>query len=445
MTGSLILKLLSRSVLLWVGVVFFAVGVVFAFFGVDEWRKQQRFEKEAVQTQATIVAKTLERATRENTRTRYLVTYRFTAADGQVVEQTGEVTVDEWERMDEGSPYAVAYLPSEPRNVRAAGGDDQWAPLAFIGFGGVFAIIGAVMGAPPLRRLLLVLRLGRTGLEAEGTVLDVWATSTTINRVRQWQLRYEFRDHLGRPQRGESDLLSPEEAAQWKPGDRGTVRFDRARPEKNIWAGAPESPSEEAEPSAREPVSARIRIIGALKRIMGYAVMLGVVFIVIILAELPPVQYWAGVITQHEDLLLSITVGIGVLGFVLFMGSVLSLAMAQDKPMRHEDVEDLSRSVKFAARPAAWRASSYRIWGQAVGQEGGDAFTVAEMKAAWQAGALFGHPVWRRRLIVSVGVLMFAFGLFGSFVVIGPPWIKLLMAGALLYAIIRLSWALWKA
>ncbi|HLG44252.1 MAG TPA: DUF3592 domain-containing protein [Nitrospirales bacterium] len=233
-----ILKLLSRSVLLWVGAVFFAVGVMLAYFGLDEWRKQQFFEKEAAQAQGTVVSKSLERATREgNPRTKYLVSYRFSSADGQTVEQTGEVSVDEWERLDEGSPFTVTYLPSDPNTARTDAGSEWWAPLAMGGFGSLFAFIGIFVGQPELRRVLLVLRLSRSGLTAEGTVAKVWATGTSINRVCQWQLSYEFRDPVGRTQQGESDLLTPDEAASWEPGNKGAVRFDREHPEDSVWVG----------------------------------------------------------------------------------------------------------------------------------------------------------------------------------------------------------------
>ena len=65
MQRPLILKLLSRFMLLWVGGIFFAVGVMFAYFGLDEWQKHQRFKADSVQAQGTVVSKSLERAMRE--------------------------------------------------------------------------------------------------------------------------------------------------------------------------------------------------------------------------------------------------------------------------------------------------------------------------------------------------------------------------------------------
>lgn len=55
--------------------------------------------------------------------------------------------------------------------------------------------------------------------------------------------------------------------------------------------------------------------------------------------------------------------------------------MAQDQTLTHEDAEDVERSERLAARPVAWRATSYRVWGRAT------EFTFREMKQAWQHGA----------------------------------------------------------
>ncbi|HLO34324.1 MAG TPA: hypothetical protein VK249_34585 [Anaerolineales bacterium] len=40
---------------------------------------------------------------------------------------------------------------------------------------------------------------------------------------------------------------------------------------------------------------------------------------------------------------------------------------------------------------------------------------------------------------------LLAFGMFGFFFVIGPPLVKLMCGGALLYAPVRTIWAFWKA
>lgn len=228
----------SRWSLLWFGAIFFTAGAALVYVGVYEWQEQQHFNREAVQAQATILSKSLEKATRDgNPRTKYLITYHFSTAEGRTVEQTGEVSVDEWERQNEGGQLTVTYLPSNPESARTNAGDDWWEPVVLVAVGSLFTLIGIFVVRSELRHVLLAGRLSRSGLPAEGTVRNVWATGTSINRVSQWRLSYEFRDHMGRTQQGESHLLSPEEAAEWHDGDKGTVRFDRERPQDNVWIG----------------------------------------------------------------------------------------------------------------------------------------------------------------------------------------------------------------
>ena len=77
--------------------------------------------------------------------------------------------------------------------------------------------------------------------------------------------------------------------------------------------------------------------------------------------------------------------------------------------------------------------------------QGSESFRFQELKAAWRTGAVWHDPVWRRRLVTTVGALMLVMGLFGLFVVIGPPWLKVLMSSALFYALARLTWGIWQA
>lgn len=67
------------------------------------------------------------------------------------------------------------------------------------------------------------------------------------------------------------------------------------------------------------------------------------------------------------------------------------------------------------------------------------------MKEAWRTGALWRDSRWRRRFCATAGGLMMVFGGFGVFFVIGPASIKLLVGGATLYALVRLTWGLWQA
>lgn len=179
-----------------------------------------------------------------------------------------------------------------------------------------------------------------------------------------------------------------------------------------------------------------------MRRLRDIAVLIGLLVTAIVLAELPPFAAAAAWIDAREWPLL---IGIGVillLGFALFLGGILELLIDRGEPLGHEDVEDAERSVRMAARPVAWRASSYRVLGSAAGRQGAESFNLGELKAAWRSGAVRRDPEWRRRAITVAGALLLVIGIFGGGVVIGPPWLKVLLGGALGYAFGRLGWGL---
>lgn len=197
-------------------------------------------------------------------------------------------------------------------------------------------------------------------------------------------------------------------------------------------------------PNAEHPASRQNRAVTVLKQALRLIVALAVVFIAAVLAELPPMRAIAGWIQEREWPLLLLTGSVGTVGFTLMMGGIIKLLMDQDESLSHTEVEDVERSVRMAAQSAAWRASSYRVWGRTKGRRGSEQFTFGELKQAWRSGAVWHETVWRRRFVTTVGALMLVVGLFGSFVVLGPPWLKILMASLLLYALSRISWGLWK-
>lgn len=162
------------------------------------------------------------------------------------------------------------------------------------------------------------------------------------------------------------------------------------------------------------------------------------IFIGAVISAIPPLPGWFEMVDANQTPWLVVTGSAAVLGFVLMMGGILDLIMAQDRTLPHEEAEDVERSVRMAARPASWRARSYRVWGRATGREGSDQFTFREMKQAWQNGAWRRETIWRRRYITAFGALLLTIGIFGVAFTLGPPPIKAIVGGALLYAAVML-------
>lgn len=80
-------------------------------------------------------------------------------------------------------------------------------------------------------------RLYREGIRAEGTVTAVEPTKVSINRVRQWVVRFTFHDYTGCLQEAKSEDMPLDVARSYKPGDTGTVRYDQRDSSINLWTG----------------------------------------------------------------------------------------------------------------------------------------------------------------------------------------------------------------
>ena len=230
--------LVCRSAWFWFGLAFVLMGAFIFDLGVQETLQEQQYEQEGVVVRAVVVNKSIQRATREkHPRTQYEVTYRFATQDGLMTERTAEVGVEEWERLEADDSVQVTYLPRAPELSRLAGKSNLIPAFAGLGFGGLMMLIGGGLSYRSVSRIRRELRLRREGMLAEGIVLRVELSGVRVNGVPQWQLRYGYHDHLGQLREGCSDWFSPEEAAQWPEGAKGTVRFDRQRPEDSLWVG----------------------------------------------------------------------------------------------------------------------------------------------------------------------------------------------------------------
>jgi hypothetical protein len=176
-----------------------------------------------------------------------------------------------------------------------------------------------------------------------------------------------------------------------------------------------------------------------MKGIGSAALVAGALLVAIVLAEIPPFPALAAWIDAHQPRLL---IGLGIvllLAFVLFFGGIVKQLMDHGETLTHSEVEDVDRSVHMAARPVAWRASKYRIIGAASGRGGTETFALRELKAAWRNGEVWRDPEWRRRLATVAGALLLVVGICGLGVVVGPPWLKVLLGGALAYAFGKLA------
>lgn len=418
-----------RTVLAWFGGIFLVAGLGLFYGGLQEATKERAYRTEGQVVDAVVVGKSVKRASLDgNPSTRYEIAYRFTTADGRSAEGVDVVSVEEWERLEPGSPFKVTYVPGAPGSSRAVGSGGMTSSLVMTGLGGLLALLGGLALGWTARRLWTERRLLRGGTPGQGTVLSIEPSNVSVNRVRQWNLQYRYADHLGRSHEGRSGPVPPEEAHAVRVGDTVEVRFDRARPERSIWVRPAELPGRPLRPS----VGTKLRNIVATVAVLIVALIVG--------ESIPALKGLDRLAARHEFALTAVTVALTALGFLLFMGGVLYRIFGGDSdPIPRGEIEDLSRNVGIDAPPATARVSAYRVRGRTAGASFSDQFTLRQAKEAWRRRAWRTSARWRANFIVTAGALLFTVGLFGFFVIGGPAGIKLLFVTAVVYVTMRIA------
>ena len=103
------------------------------------------------------------------------------------------------------------------------------AGLAASSFGG-FILRRTLIAAARERKLM------QSGIQLSAIVTDVRRSLVEINRQTRWYVCYRY-DHAGRALTGESDSMHGEAVADFKPGDRVTIKVDPRRPEESLFLG----------------------------------------------------------------------------------------------------------------------------------------------------------------------------------------------------------------
>lgn len=398
--------------------------------------------RRALELRGMVTAKELVRADAENPATRFVARYRLVLPEGETVETEEDLPREVWEARAIGSEHALLYLPAQRRTLRS-GELESALIMAVISLG--LLIGGALAARAPARRLVARLHALQRGVPASASVVDVFQTSTAVNRVILWQLRYKYRDASGAEREGESELLWPAEAALWQPGALGAIVYDKARPESSVWLGHAPGEAPAPGPAARAWLGARLR--AAARWGLNLALFFGALIVAAALAELVPelkaLEIWME--ARRGELLIA-TVGASVAGIFTLVGAVIAMLMERGAPMDHTAVENHQRTMREAqASPLVWRASTYRLFGRGAGFSAHDEFSLAELKRAIASGALLRETAWRRRACAALGALLIFLGLFGTLIVVTPLALKLVLTAVALYVVLMLAWGFVRA
>ena len=143
------------------------------------------------------------------------------------------------------------------------------------------------------------------------------------------------------------------------------------------------------------------------------------------------------------------TLTVAAMGFALFMFGTVRGVLNRGKPMRHEEIEENIGRTKYGPKGPtgglAFRASTYRHFGPAVGAKMEAEASFTGIKDAWRSGAWRRDPFWQTFSIMATGALMMVLGGFGVVVVAGPLVAQVVCGGILGYVTYQLVAAVRRA
>lgn len=181
-----------------------------------------------------------------------------------------------------------------------------------------------------------------------------------------------------------------------------------------------------------------------MQTLLEWLKVLGVIFAAILIGELPGMKTAAQVVDGQRSWLLPLTIGLVVVGVLILLWGFAGAAGTQGRPMTREEFEQLSARTQILG--PGKRFSKARFWGQHNGVVVPETeWRFQDMKDAWRNAAWWSDPDMRRKVIITAGGLMISLGLFAIGVVVFPASIKVILGGALLYAVARLAWAFHRA
>ena len=156
------------------------------------------------------------------------------------------------------------------------------------------------------------------------------------------------------------------------------------------------------------------RLVGILQ----WIAMLAFVLVVIVIAQwITPLAAMNRYLAAHPPVnrvLIGAMAGIAAVGLFLLVGTQVFIRVGDEVVTAEQSPMQYSLSISFTDR------ASFR-----------------RVKEAWQKREWKENPRWQRLFLMMLGGILMTIGLFGLLFVIGPPFIKLLSALAVVYALVR--------
>ncbi len=168
----------------------------------------------------------------------YRLNYNFINEQGDEVKGKDSVDKTFWENLQEGQNLPIQIIPgqsADKNRVPYEGRSDSLAAYIFMGFSVLMFVLGTCFLVPYFRKRSIYKRLAREGISVEAEITGVGPGNLTINKVRQWLVRYSYKDYQGKMHEGKSDHLNPAQAQHWTRGDKTKVKYDKLKPSVSIW------------------------------------------------------------------------------------------------------------------------------------------------------------------------------------------------------------------
>jgi hypothetical protein len=90
-----------------------------------------KYQKARIHARATIVSKSIVRASSSGSNANYRIDYRFSVRPGKSFEGTDTVEADQWEGLKAGDPFDIVYLPASPQINRSVTKTEMPPALGF--------------------------------------------------------------------------------------------------------------------------------------------------------------------------------------------------------------------------------------------------------------------------------------------------------------------------
>ncbi len=166
----------------------------------------------------------------------------------------------------------------------------------------------------------------------------------------------------------------------------------------------------------------------------------GIFLFAVLVDQITPLKQLDAYLKEHPQPWAGLTLGAAAVGFGLLILVWISWGQLTGRPMSEDEARE------FMSRNAGTPVVNRVFRGKAAGiatPEG--VATFRQVKDAFRTGNWLRNPRMRVFCVGTVGLLLLLLGGFGYFVVTGPPAVKVICAGALLYAFGRTAWAFWQA